>query len=243
MTRAVIFTREHPLDRYLEEQLEEAGLTVYHIPLIHCEVNPMPKAVLERMPEMDWVFFTSAVAAEFLAPYLQSPLPKIATIGHQTSRMVATLGYTVDFESQYQYAKDFAKEWLALECSPQRILLPQSSLSNPILAESLTAEGHDVLAWPLYDTQHYALGQGGIQAFLQEQDVLWTFASPSAWQSFHEVCKVFPEGQEIAVIGTSTREVVERDGFVVNFMPETPSIEKMVQTIIQERGRKNDTVY
>ncbi|MEW4353840.1 uroporphyrinogen-III synthase [Streptococcus pneumoniae] len=242
MTKAVIFTREHPLDRHLQEKLEEAGLTVYHIPLIHCQANPMPTEVVESMPEMDWVFFTSAVAAEFLAPYLQSPLPKIATIGHQTSRVIATLGYTVDFESKYQYAKDFAKEWLALGFSKQRILLPQSSLSNPILAESLKNGGHDVLAFPLYDTQHYRLGQGGIQAFLGEKEILWTFASPSAWQSFYEICKILPRGHEISVIGTSTQEAVERDGFVVNLMPETPSIEKMVQTIIDEKGRKNDTL-
>ncbi|MBF0777628.1 uroporphyrinogen-III synthase [Streptococcus cuniculi] len=243
MTKTVIFTREHPLDSRLQSQLEEAGFKVHHLPLIQCQANPMPKEVLDKLSQMDWVFFTSAVAAECLAPYLKEPLPRVATIGHQTSKAVMELGYPVAFESKYQYAKDFAAEWLALNQPKQKILLPQSSLSNPILAEMLREGGQEVLAWALYDTQHHKDGQEKLSAYLTEQEVLWTFASPSAWQSFHEICQILPEAHEIAVIGTSTQQAVEMSGSTVSLMPETPSIEKMVQTIIEEKGKKYDIVY
>ncbi|GGE33879.1 uroporphyrinogen-III synthase [Streptococcus himalayensis] len=233
MTKTVVFTREHPLDNHLQTQLEAVGFRVRHLPLIHCQPNPMPKEILESIPQMDWVFFTSAIAAEFLLPYLKTPLPQLATIGHQTSRVLTKLGHKIDFESNSQYAKDFAQEWLALGYTTQKILLPQSSLSNPVLAESLREGGHEVLAWPLYDTQYNPVGQGQIPPLLNEEELIWTFASPSAWQSFHAVCEHLPKGHAIAVIGTSTQKAVEADGGVVSMMPTTPSIERMVEEIIR----------
>lgn len=237
MTQKIIFTREHPLDEQLKERLEEQSFEVCHLPLITCQVNPMPKWVLDKIGQADWLFFTSAVAVDFFAPHIQDRL-QIATIGHQTSKAVYALGKEIDFESTYQYASELAKEWLDLKLDKQTILLPQSSLSNPILADTLRKYGHEVIAWPLYDTQPNRVGQERVPFYLGEEHILWTYASPSAWQSFYEVCPQLPKTHQLAVIGTSTKKAVEDTGHTIHFMPDTPSIEEMVDDIIQKEREK-----
>ncbi|MGT2785028.1 uroporphyrinogen-III synthase [Streptococcus merionis] len=236
MTQKILFTREHPLDEELRERLERHSFEVCHLPLITCQANPLPEWVLQRLPQADWLFFTSAVAVDFFAPYIGDKT-RIATIGHQTSKAVQALGHTIDFESTYQYATEFAKEWLDLKLVRQTILLPQSSLSNPVLADTLRKHGHDVIAWPLYDTKPNTVSQEKIGQYLIEENVLWTYASPSAWQSFYEVCPQLPETHQIAVIGTSTAKAVLEAGQAVHFMPDSPSVENMVEDIIRKRRK------
>lgn len=233
MTQTLVFTREHALDDQLAQSLLEAGFELAHVPLIACSPNPMPDDILAILGKADWVLFTSAVAVDAFIPYCSQKTLKIATIGAQTSLAVQARGYEIAFEATSNYAVDFAREWLSQVSEPQRVLLPQSSLSNPILAEELTKAGHEVYAWPMYDTKPNQAGQRLLPTYLDKPSVMWTFASPSAWQSFRQVVSDLPASHQIAVIGTSTAKVVRADGFAVDLMPEKPAISAMVACILE----------
>ncbi|NEW61827.1 uroporphyrinogen-III synthase [Granulicatella sp. zg-ZJ] len=233
----IVFTREHPLEKDWTNTLNTLGLDIVHAPLIHCTANDMPKMILNNLHKADWVFFTSAVAAECFAPYMRDLNVRIATIGHKTTQSVEDLGHTVDFESVSQYGVDFVGEWLTLGLSHQTVLLPQSSLSNLIIAQTLKDNGHTALAWAMYDTKPNKKGQSMIEALCQEKDVIWTFASPSAWESLIQVREQLPKHHQVAVIGTTTQQAVMNSHQIVDFMPDTPAIDNMIETIIQNRER------
>lgn len=239
MAKKIIFTREHALEASWIQKLEEHHFEVHHLPLISCQPNPLPEAIEKVLPRADWVFFTSAVAADFFSPYLTSHY-RLASIGIQTSATVKRLGYEVDFEAASHYATDFAREWLVLELPPQCILLPQSSLSNPIIAQTLREHGHEVWAWPLYETRVNPAGQEQLATYLAAEDVIWTFASPSAWQSFYAGRPVLPASHRIAVIGTTTAQAVTAAGYEVDYMPQTPAVGQMIDEILRKEAEANE---
>lgn len=238
MTPKIIVTREQPLTPYLNNLLKSAGFSAYHVPLICCSPEPIPDKISHHFNQADWILLTSAVSVRCL----EDSLPKqihIASVGHQTSLALKNAGYAIEFESQHPYALDLTKEWLALELSPQTILLPQSSLANPMISKQLRQAGHQVLDWVLYRTTHNIQGQKEALSYLGDNKVIWTFASPSAWQSFCDLKVVLPAYHRIAAIGKSTAKAIRKSGYEVDLMPDEPSMANMIKAIIQEEGRSN----
>lgn len=237
--RKVIITREHQISQELQLELLKNDFFPCHIPLIHCSPYDVPKKILEHLDQTDWIFFTSAVAFEFFYPYISGKV-KIATVGPATSEAVRKKNLRIDFEASHHYARDFAEEWLTLELPKQTILLPQSALSNQDLTRLLSNRGHEVITWSLYGTEVDEEGQRKIPSLAQEPNLIWTFASPSAWKSFVAGGGTCALDQEIAVIGKSTEHVITESGYVVAYMPEEPSVEKMIQKIIQQNRIPTD---
>lgn len=232
MTQKVIFTREHPLDDTFVSRLEQAGFEVCHVPLIACQPNLMPDNVRDILTKANWVFFTSAVAVESFWPYYNGLSLKIGTIGPQTSLAVKSRGCSIDFEATSHYAVDFVQEWLDEVEDSQIVLLPQSSLSNPVIADELQRAGHTVYAWAMYDTKPNLTGQSCLSNYLDETDVIWAFASPSAWDSFTATIPELPSGHKVAVIGTTTAKSVHKKGVEIDMMPEVSTVAAMVEEII-----------
>lgn len=236
MIRRVIFTREHPLAADDCQILITNGFEPTHVPLITCQPNSLSQEVLAKIEQADWIFFTSAVALEFFKPYFPQKRFKIASIGPQTTLAIKEAGYQVDFEAQSHYAVDFVRDWLTKNPERQEVLLPQSSLSNPIIGQELMAAGHGVTAWAMYDTKPDRKGQAQLETYLAQEDILWTFASPSAFQSFQAVVPALPETHRLAVIGTTTAKAVEEAGYKISLIPQEPSIKKMVEKIVETGG-------
>ncbi|HFI0394501.1 TPA: uroporphyrinogen-III synthase [Streptococcus suis] len=236
MTATIVVTRDGTIDLDLRAALENAGFQLATVPLIAFQAHPLPQQVQQELEKADWLFCTSATAFECFLPHLPSSI-QIASIGEQTSRSIREAGRSVTFESTSQYGKDFVAEWIALGLERQKILLPQSHLANPLIAEGLRQEGHSVLAWEMYDTVAHQAGQAQLAPYLELDRVLWTFASPSAWHSFTEVVKKFPASHKIAVIGKTTAQAVMESGYEVDLMPDKPSITAMLETIMDKEKR------
>lgn len=237
--KRVIFTREYPLQDEWVEKLQQVGYTVEHVPLIKCQINAIPTRVYEQLSKKDWVFFTSQVAANFFFEKAKGAFQPgtfhIATIGPQTSETVQAWGYDVTFESDKFYAKDLVQDWCAVYKNPQRIFIPQSSLAAKGLEQSLLQLGHDVCAWVMYETIYHPDSKAAIKPFIDEHvPTVWAFASSSAWDSFYAVQHYLPSNHDIAVIGTTTRASVEKNGYQVTYMPCEPQIEQMVQVILEQ---------
>ncbi|HFI0638125.1 TPA: uroporphyrinogen-III synthase [Streptococcus suis] len=236
MTATIVITREGAIDLDLRAALENAGFQLATVPLIAFQAHPLPQQVKQELEKADWLFCTSATAFECFMPYLPSSV-QIASIGEQTSRTIRQAGRSVAFESTSQYGKDFVAEWLVLGLERQKILLPQSHLANPLIAERLRQEGHSVLAWEMYDTVAHQAGQAQLAPYLELDRVLWTFASPSAWHSFTEVVQKLPASHKIAVIGKTTAQAVKDSGYEVDLIPDKPSITAMLETIMDKEKR------
>ncbi|KXT85881.1 Uroporphyrinogen-III synthase [Streptococcus sp. DD11] len=238
MVKKLIFTREQAPDSVWLEKIKQAGFEPHHVPLIRCQTLALPESIKAVLPAADWVFFTSAVAVEAFSPYLRADC-QIATIGPRTSRALDELDRACDFQASSHYGADFVQEWLALALPAQKILLPQSSLSNPSLAEALKEAGHEVWAWPMYQTTSNLTGQKQLENYLSQEDVIWTFASPSAWQSFCALKPQLPSSHQIAVIGQTTAQAVKESGYRVDCQPQRPSVEEMVKEIIKKEEDKH----
>ena len=95
--------------------------------------------------------------------------------------------------------------------------------------------GHDVYAWPLYQT---VANQEGIAKIRElpslKEPCVWTFASPSAWDVFYQEGLSLPKHHQIGVIGETTAKAVLDCGVSVNYIPSSPSMVKLVELIIKE---------
>lgn len=240
MNVKVINTREIPLTENLADKLISAGFESVHLPLIKHEAKKIPEGAIDFLNEADWIFLTSAVAVNFFKPFLPSRPIKLATIGPQTSYSLREHGFDINLEASSYYGSDLVKEWLDLGFEKQKILLPQSSLANPKLAQTLLQTGHEVFEWFLYDTVPNMEVAEEFLVYLSEERVVWTFASPSAWKSFEERVKALPKDHLIVAIGQTTARSIRRSGYQVDLVPEKPSFSEMVTMIIEKVGKKND---
>ena len=95
--------------------------------------------------------------------------------------------------------------------------------------------GHDVYAWPLYQTVANQDGIAKIRDILSiEETCVWNFASPSAWDVFYQERLSLPKHHQIGVIGETTAKAVLDCGASVNYMPSSPSMLQLVEVIIKE---------
>ena len=230
----IIFTREQKPSVELQTLLEQKQVGWLHAPLICTQGNPVPPILNEKLKKADWVFFTSANTVQLFLPYLK-PDFKIASIGSQTSKLLKEHHIDVTFESTSQYGIDFIKEWGSQYGEHQSILFPHSDLANPIYPKMLQELGHDVYAWPLYQTVANQEGIAKIRELLSlKEPCVWTFASPSAWDVFYEEGLSLPKHHQIGVIGETTAKAVIDCGVPVNYMPSSPSMLQLVEVIIKE---------
>lgn len=233
--KKIVITRQKPLAEDCSGKLRKAGYECIHVPLIQAQALGVSQATLSILESAQWILFTSALGVDFLASILDLKPFKLASIGPQTTKAILEKGLPVHFESSSAYAKDFAKEWSDSQRAATSIALPQSSLSKPLLAEQLRAQGHSVYDWILYETTSNPVGQLQLESLLQAQDVIWTFASPSAWSSFREVVSTIPDSHKIAVIGQTTARAVQEAGYTVDYLPIIPSMEALIESIYRER--------
>lgn len=230
----IIFTREQEPSVELQTLLEQNQVRWMHAPLICTQGNPIPPMLDEKLDKADWVFFTSANTVQLFLPYLKPDL-KIASIGSQTSKLLKEHDIDVTFESSSQYGVDFIKEWASRYGDHQSILFPHSDLANPTYPKMLQELGHDVYAWPLYQTVANQEGIAKIRDILFiEEKCVWTFASPSAWDVFYQEGIPLPKHHQVGVIGETTARAVLDCGVSVNYMPSSPSMIKLVESIIKE---------
>jgi len=230
----IIFTREQKPSIELQTLLDRNQVKWLHAPLICTQGNPLPLIFEEKLAKADWVFFTSANTVQLFLPYLRPDL-NIASIGSQTSKLLREHQLDVTFESSSQYGVDFIKEWASQYGDPQNILFPHSDLANPTYPKMLQELGHDVYAWPLYQTVANQEGIAKIRELLSlKEPCVWTFASPSAWDVFYQEGLSLPEHHQIGVIGETTAKAVLDCGVSVNYMPSSPSMLQLVEVIIKE---------
>ena len=189
----------------------------------------------------DWLVLTSANAVMMLARRLEAldihPAAlsslSVAAIGPATAEAAHDrLGLDVSVVPEESVAEALAG---ALRPAPgMRILLPQSEIARPALAESLTAAGADVTAVVAYRN---IVGSGGVElpALLEAREVdAITFTSASTVRNFlrrlADEGGVSPDlaGVCVACIGPVTAQIARALRLTVAVMPAEHTLEGLM---------------
>jgi uroporphyrinogen-III synthase len=178
--------------------------------------------------EFDWVAVTSATTVETLVNHgVRIPEhTRVAVVGPATGHAMLAAGFPVHFTPSAEFsAVGMIAEW---PVSSGSVLLPQSAIAEPTLAEGLTACGLDVTTVTVYDTiavdwDDDVRARWGTGEFAA---VLLTSASMARAVAGQGVA--VPERTIIACIGQSTAAGARAAGLPVHVVAETSTAEGLV---------------
>ena len=253
--KRVVVTRATHQAEEMGQMLREVGAEPIYYPCI--EIAPPEDtthldAALRDASQggYDWLVLTSTNTVMILEGVLREinlTLPntlRIACVGTATAAAAeARLGCKIDLIPEQHIA-----EALAAALQPQqgmRVLLTQSDIARPILAQSLIASGAAVKAVPAYRT---VIGKGGadVPALLirHEIDVL-TFTSASTVRNF--AVRLIEEGGKLAdcdgvptvCIGPVTAETLREIGLSVDVMPTQHTLDGLIHELIEFYVQRN----
>lgn len=192
----------------------------------------------------DWLILTSANTVMILAERLRAlglSLPsegafKTAVIGSSTAdAVVDQLGLSVDVVPDEYVAEELAGSF-QLSLGTQ-ILLPESAIARPTLADALSSQGASVTVVAAYDT---IVGSGGVEIApmlcQQEIDAI-VFTSSSTVTNF--VARIDQEGVQaadlgevcIACIGPKTEATALESGFQISVLAQPYTLEGIINSL------------
>ena len=204
---------------------------------------------LKRLSEdqIDWLVLTSANTVLMMVKRLNTlkiTLPKvhsfrIATVGSSTAEYVQShLNLSVDVMPETYVAESLAESILAQD--GKTILLPESAIARPTLAQKLADGGAIVEVVEAYQT---VCGEGGIdfyQHVANKQIDIVAFTSSSTVKCFMQRLKTenmdalaVTQNLCIACIGTKTAETAREFGFKQIIVPEEFTLIGMLNAMEQ----------
>ncbi|AWB89196.1 uroporphyrinogen-III synthase [Homoserinimonas hongtaonis] len=158
--RRVLVPRGGDLGRRLSELLTERGCEAVVAPVIDFAppADPAPLAAsLRTLAEggYDWLAVTSATTVPVLAGIRLPDHTRVAAVGGGTALALHSAGFRVDYvPADDQSARGMLADWPE---GGSRVLIPQSEIAAPTLAEGLRARGLEVDAVTAYRTVAAAL--------------------------------------------------------------------------------------
>ncbi len=129
--------------------LAREGARVSAVPLLAFEPSGDPARLRERAA--DWIVFSSANAVRFAAPWLPSPLPRVACIGHATAEAAREQGLPVDLVPEAAEPEGLAEALAGGgSLAGTRVLLPRAAEALETLPRVLERAGARVEAVEVY---------------------------------------------------------------------------------------------
>lgn len=251
---SIVNTRAVHQAGQLTAALEALGGSVLHYPAIRI-APPLDPAALDAALAaaldggFDWLVVTSANTAASLAERLdivgspqalaKSGLP-VAAVGLATAEAVERLlGIAPALVPEEYVAESLAEALtgtLALKTG-QRLLLPQSEIARPFLADAFRRAGAEVVQLTAYRT---TVGRGGdpVPALFWEGRIdAVTFTSPSTVHNFLKRLKA--EGGSggmlvdvsVACIGPQTAKAAQAHDLRVQVVPDEHTVEGLVAAL------------
>jgi uroporphyrinogen-III synthase len=205
-------------------------------PVIELVAPADPQAVADACTGLtdgryDWVAVTSATTVDALVAH-DVRLPagtRVAVVGPGTRDAMRAAGFPVDFMPSAAYsAAAMVAEW---PVSHGTVLLPQSALAEPTLADGLVKRGLTVTTVSAYDTTSLSWDQG-IRRRLGTGEfhaVLLTAASVARAVAGQGV--PLPDHTVVACIGDSTAVGARAAGLPVHVVASTSTAEGLVEAV------------
>jgi uroporphyrinogen-III synthase len=243
----IVITRAIEQARELKKRLEEMGATVLLFPVLSFS-EPSDTAALDAairsLDEFDWILFTSANAARFLASRCRKlgiePGPEglgcCAAVGPATAGVAAAEGFSVDYVAKEFVGTALARE-LSAELAGKKVLLPRSERARPDLPDALKAAGAKVTEVVAYHTGGVGAVDPALSTAMRRADVdLVSFFSPSAVENLRS--ELGPEAlarlatkAAFAAVGPVTAAALRQAGLRVAIEATQATAESMASAI------------
>ncbi|MFZ4414264.1 MAG: uroporphyrinogen-III synthase, partial [Bacteroidales bacterium] len=242
--KVIISTRAVESGDTLPDILKAKGANVFSLPMIEILPALLPavdKALLEKLENFDWIFFTSKNGVANFFKHLSdtkgnTTLPtsvKLAVIGGKTALELEYYGYSANFISHDNTSVDLLENFYQ-SFNPQhlRILLSLGNLADDTLSNRLSKE-NDVKRINVYQTVKPNQADASIlEMILQDQYDLIVFTSPSTYQNF---CSLYKDGNieslKTASIGSTTTKAINETGLEPLITAKKSSVEGLSEAI------------
>jgi uroporphyrinogen-III synthase len=256
--KTLVNTRAAPQAEGLNTLLRSRGALPLDYPCIAIapprDIGVLDTALFELAAgQFDWLVLTSANTVFALSEHLQvlgfgltGKTFRTAAIGTATAEIAkAQLGLEL-FDLPPQYAAESLAEHLPVETGT-RILLPESAIARPTLADKLSARGAKVSVVAAYQT---ICGQGGADVprlLAQHRIDGLTFTSSSTVTCFLERlhkeggCKDDALAVCAACIGTKTAATAREHGFTTLTTAAEHTLDGLVNALETYFARKSET--
>ena len=249
--KRVVITRAVHQSETLANLLRQANAIPFFYPCIDIappEDSTLLDEALRNLVAFDWLILTSANTVHVIASRLDAlglPLSvlghlRVAAVGPTTAKVArGTLGVEAIVPSPAnsdEYNAEALARHLSLS-SGQRVLLPQSEIASPALAEALAGQGADVQTVTAYRTVRGSGGDPIPQLLTRGEVDAIIFTSGSTVQYFLERLaadggsKSHLMGVTIACIGESTAQAARDLGLAVTVIPSSSTLSALVRSL------------
>ena len=247
--KRIVVTRAVDEARYLAGRLRDLGAQPVQVPVIRIaplEGNDQIQAAIARLPEYDWIVFTSAYAVTNWWQLNISTLPvaestRVAAVGPRTADVLGSKGVKAEVTPR-EYTKESLVEALG-DVEGLRILVPRGQLAGPALAGLLQDRGAIVDDVVIYGTLPVLPDREQIDQLAAGMDAV-LFTSNSTVKNFVAALEDSAltldvlEGVTIACIGPVTARTATQLGLTVNVVPQHYTTEGLIEALVDHyRGR------
>lgn len=239
--KRILITRNEPKASEFAEKIKRYGGYPIVTPLIKidCQADEKYEGILEHIEDFEWIFFTSAngVNCFFTALKANNKVKRIkhvnfAVVGPKTNIALQKFGYKADFIPSIYNAKTMAPEFLEKYHPRGSVLLVRGQLSGTILNDAFSKLGISFDTIEVYKTVTNMEIKAILNKTLEIETLDYiTFTSPSSVDAFIELVEKPDEffSETVVCIGTTTEKRVLEHGFRHVLLPETFTIEGMIQ--------------
>jgi uroporphyrinogen III methyltransferase/synthase len=243
--KQIVVTRARDQASELSAKLRALGAEVIELPVI--ELQPLADysaldSAIARLPEYDWLIFTSLNALEyFLARLdrstsdLRSLRARICAIGPATTAAIEALHLKVDVTPKESVAEGIATAFECFDMTAKRVLLPRAASAREIVPDALRRMGATVDVVDAYQNVIPANAEERArEVFGKQRRPDWiTFTSSSTVKNLLAVAGASAlEGMRVASIGRITTQTAEMHGVTVDAEASAPTVDALVQAIL-----------
>jgi uroporphyrinogen-III synthase len=226
--RRIVVTRPREHADLLVRGLEARGAEVSVVPLI--TIEPIPGggdfARLVQHGDYDWIVFTSSNAVRAVGALLAGVHARFAAVGPVTAGSLRELGLEPAFVPERFAAEEIAAGLEPLEGT--RVLLAQSEIAEPLLADELGRRGATVDSVDAYRTVAREPSADALAALRGADAIL--LASGSAARS---LAAAGGAGDALLVfIGARTAEAAREAGLSDGIVAEEATGQGMIETLV-----------
>ncbi len=232
--RRIVVTRPREHARALVDSLERLGADAQVVPLISIEPLEDDTELTELLErgDHDWIVFTSANAVRAAGPGLPDARARAAAVGPATAQALRNGGVEPAFVPAVFAAGEIADGLEPL--AGARVLLPQSEIAEPLLADELRARGARVDVVDAYRTVTREAREDELAALRAADAVL--LASGSAARSLGS--QGGPGNALVVCIGSKTAEAARGAGLEVGLIAEEATGQGMIQALVSHFGER-----
>jgi len=250
--RKILITRDASQAGSLKEKLADLGGDVICVPTIAIteppDWAPFDKAST-RLPEFDWVVFSSVNAVSRTADRLSHlriasdvlNSSRLAAVGNQTAVAAAAYGWQIEVVPDRFQAEDLLERLLKTDVSGKNIWIPRALEARPFLVDELRRARAEVLETPVYQNTIPYENRVRLRDVLLNGKIDWiTFTSSSTVTNFlkilgdHVSLKQLPR---LASIGRITTQTLEKYGLIPDFTADPQNLDGICQGLLDSESQ------